>query len=49
MSPQIYADIKLAKDLTWYTKGAAIFDYNFVKNHEDAVNCDHFKDWCFII
>ncbi len=44
MSPQIYADIKLTKDLTWYTKGAAIFDYNFVKNHEDAVNTYHFND-----
>ena len=47
MSPQIYTDIKLAKDLTWYTKGAAIFDYNFVKNHEDAVNCYYFKDGAF--
>ncbi len=47
MSPQIYADIKLTKDLTWYTKGAAIFDYNFVKNHEDAVNCYYFKDGTF--
>ena len=44
MSPQIYTDIKLTKDLTWYTKGAAIFDYNFVKNHEDAVNMYHFQD-----
>jgi len=47
MSPQIYADIKLTKDLTWYTKGAAIFDYNFVKNHEDAVNNYYFKDGAF--
>jgi len=47
MSPQIYADVKLTKDLTWYTKGAVIFDYNFVKNHEDAVNCYYFKDGSF--
>ena len=47
MSPQIYADIKLTKDLSWYTKGAAIFDYNFVKNHEDAVNNYYFKDGAF--
>lgn len=42
--PQIYADVKLTKNLNWYTKGAVDFDYNFRKNHEHAVNCYYFKD-----
>jgi TonB-linked SusC/RagA family outer membrane protein len=42
--PMIYADVKLTKDLTWYTKGATDFDYTFRKNHEHAVNNYYFKD-----
>jgi len=42
--PQIYADIKLTKDLNWYTKGAVNFDYNFRKNHEHAIDNYYFKD-----
>lgn len=42
--PQIYAEVKLAKDLTWFTKGAVDFDYNFRKNHEHAVDNYYFKD-----
>ncbi len=44
MSPQIYTEVKLTKDLTWYTKGAAIFDYNMIKNHEHAVSNYYFND-----
>jgi TonB-linked SusC/RagA family outer membrane protein len=46
-APQIYADVKLTKDLTWYTKGAVFYDYNFQKNHEHEVNCYNFKDGSF--
>ena len=46
-APQVYADINLTKDLTWYTKGAAFFDYNWIQNHENAVNNYYFKDGTF--
>jgi TonB-linked SusC/RagA family outer membrane protein len=46
-APQIYAEINLTKDLTWYTKGAALFDYNWIQNHENAVNNYYFKDGSF--
>ncbi|MDR1982139.1 MAG: SusC/RagA family TonB-linked outer membrane protein [Tannerellaceae bacterium] len=42
--PQVYANVKLAEGLNWYTKGAADFDYNFTKNHEHAVDCYYFND-----
>jgi TonB-linked SusC/RagA family outer membrane protein len=42
--PQLYADIKLADGLHWYTKGAADFDFLFRKNHEHAVDNYYFKD-----
>jgi TonB-linked SusC/RagA family outer membrane protein len=42
--PQLYADVKLADGLHWYTKGAADFDYLFRKNHEHAVDNYYFKD-----
>ncbi len=45
--PQLYADIKITKDLNWYTKGAVNFDYSFRKNHEHAINCYYFKDGTF--
>lgn len=41
---QLYANINLTKDLTWYTKGAANFDYSFNKNHETPVDNFYFKD-----
>ena len=44
MRPQLYVDIKLAENLTWYTKGAADFNYNFRKNHETEVDNYYFKD-----
>lgn len=43
-APQIYADVKLTKDLTWYTKGAVGFDYNFVRNYEHEVSVYHLND-----
>jgi TonB-linked SusC/RagA family outer membrane protein len=42
--PQLYADIRLAEGLHWYTKGAADFDYTFRKNHEHAVDNYYFND-----
>jgi TonB-linked SusC/RagA family outer membrane protein len=42
--PQLYADVKLAEGLHWYTKGAADFDYLFRKNHESPVDNYYFKD-----
>jgi TonB-linked SusC/RagA family outer membrane protein len=42
--PQLYADVKLADGLHWYTKGAADFDYLFRKNHEHAVDNYYFND-----
>ena len=42
--PQMYAEVNLTKDLTWYTKGAANFDYSFNKNHEHAVDNYYFND-----
>jgi TonB-linked SusC/RagA family outer membrane protein len=42
--PQLYADVKLADGLHWYTKGAADFDYLFRKNHEHAVDNYFFND-----
>ncbi|MGR3303748.1 MAG: SusC/RagA family TonB-linked outer membrane protein, partial [Candidatus Scalindua sp.] len=41
---QLYADVKLTKDLTWHTKGAVNFDHSFNKNHEHAVDNFYFKD-----
>ena len=46
-APQIYADINLTKDLKWYSKGAASFDYNWIQNHENAVNNYYFTDGSF--
>ncbi len=43
-APQMYVDIKLTKDLTWYTKGAVGFDYNFIRNHEHEVSTYHLND-----
>jgi TonB-linked SusC/RagA family outer membrane protein len=42
--PQLYADVKLADGLHWYTKGAADFDYLFRKNHEHAIDNYYFND-----
>src|SRR5690606_28167657 len=42
--PQIYADIKLTKDLTWYTKGAIGFMNEFNKRHEYPVDNYYFDD-----
>ncbi len=42
--PQMYAEVDITKDLTWYTKGAVNFDYSFTKNHEHAVDNYYFKD-----
>ncbi|HLU93780.1 MAG TPA: TonB-dependent receptor [Membranihabitans sp.] len=42
--PMLYTNITLAKDLTWYTKGAINFDYGFRKNHENPVDNYYFKD-----
>jgi TonB-linked SusC/RagA family outer membrane protein len=42
--PQLYADVRLAEGLHWYTKGAADFDYTFRKNHEHAVDNYYFND-----
>jgi TonB-linked SusC/RagA family outer membrane protein len=42
--PQLYADVKLADGLHWYTKGAADFDYLFRKNHESPVDNYFFND-----
>lgn len=41
---QVYADIKLSKDLTWYTKGAVGFTDYFNKRFEHAVNNYYFDD-----
>ena len=42
--PQMYAEVNLTDDLTWYTKGAVDFDYSFNKNHEHEVDNYFFKD-----
>jgi len=42
--PQLYTEVKLMDGLTWYTKGAADFDYYFRKYHEHAVDCYYFND-----
>jgi TonB-linked SusC/RagA family outer membrane protein len=47
VAPQIYADVSLTKDLTWNTKGAAYFDYNWIQNHENAINNYYFKDGAY--
>src|SRR5690606_23260182 len=41
---QVYADIKLSKDLTWYTKGAVGFTDYFNKRFEHAVDNYYFDD-----
>ncbi|MBX3252674.1 MAG: TonB-dependent receptor [Chitinophagaceae bacterium] len=41
---QVYADIKLAKDLTWYTKGAVGSTDYFNKRFEHAVDNYFFED-----
>ena len=43
-APQMYTDVKLTKDLTWYSKGGVNFDYNFTRNHENEVSMYYFKD-----
>ncbi len=45
--PQLYADVKLTKDLTWYTKGAIDFTSAFNKRFEHAVNNYYFDDGSF--
>ncbi len=47
MRPQLYADVKLTKDLTWYTKGAIDFTSAFNKRFEHAVNNYYFDDGSF--
>ena len=42
--PQLYAEMKLTNDLTWYTKGAVSFTHLFRKNHEHEVDNYFFKD-----
>ena len=42
--PQFYTEVKLMKDLTWFTKGALTFDHSMYKNHEHAVDNYYFKD-----
>lgn len=44
MRPQLYADVKLTKDLTWYTKGAIDFTNGFNKRFEHAVDNYYFED-----
>lgn len=44
VSSQFHVDIKLSKDLMWYTKGAFGFDNNFSKLDEHNVNNYYFKD-----
>ncbi len=44
MRPQLYADVKLTKDLTWYTKGAIDFTNGFNKRFEHAVDNYYFDD-----
>ena len=46
-APQVYAEVNLNKDLKWLTKGAASFDYNWIQNHENAVNNYYFTDGSF--
>lgn len=41
---QLYADIKLTKDLKWYTKGAVGFTNSFNKRFEHAVDNYYFDD-----
>ncbi|MEO8416181.1 MAG: TonB-dependent receptor [Ginsengibacter sp.] len=45
--PQFYAEAKIFKDLTWYTKGAITYDFAAVKNHEHAVDNYYFNDGSF--
>ena len=47
MEPQVYAEVQLTKDLTWYTKGAVLFDTYSTMNHESAINCYYMKDGTF--
>jgi TonB-linked SusC/RagA family outer membrane protein len=42
--PSLFANVKLVDGLTWYTKGAVDFDYNFVKNHEHTIDNYYFND-----
>ncbi|MGR3304371.1 MAG: SusC/RagA family TonB-linked outer membrane protein, partial [Candidatus Scalindua sp.] len=42
--PQFYAEVKLFKDLTWFTKGAITLDDSKRKNHEHAVDNYFFDD-----
>lgn len=44
MRPQVYADIKLLKDLNWYTKGAIGFNSEFNKRHESPVDNYYYDD-----
>ena len=44
MRPQIYADVKLAKNLTWLTKGAIGFNSEFNKRHESPIDNYYFDD-----
>ncbi|HRO45737.1 TonB-dependent receptor [Agriterribacter sp.] len=44
MRPQIYAEVKLAKNLTWLTKGAIGFNSEFNKRHESPINNYYFDD-----
>lgn len=42
--PQVYADVKLAKDLNWYSKGAVGFTSDFNKRHESPVKNYYYDD-----
>lgn len=45
--PQVYADIKLTKNLSWYTKVSASIDNSFGNRLEHAVNNYFFNDGTF--
>ncbi len=45
--PQVYTDIKLTKNLSWYTKVSATLDNSFGNRLEHAVNNYYFNDGSF--
>ena len=47
VSPQLYTNIKIIKDLTWLTKGAITFDNRFTKRFEHESNCYYFNNGTF--
>lgn len=44
MRPQLYTEVKLTNDLTWYTKGALDFTSGFNKRFEHPVDNYYFED-----